>query len=155
MAVLGGLGLVTTLVLIGYNQWAWASAWGVFWNDIPPQIARVALGDVALPVTIVGALVLGVLVAVRGRAPRRLARVLAPGTVALVLVIAVIALEGGSFLKVTADRRGTFSYGSDSVAALRGDPCGLASDLAVETDPRAGVLVPGPPVDRGGGFPDI
>ena len=69
---------------------------------------------------------------------------LAPGTVALVLVIAVIALEGGSFLKVTADRRGTFSYGSDSVAALRGDPCGLASDLAVETDPRAGVLVPGP-----------
>ena len=144
VVVLGGLGLVTTLVLIGYNQWAWASAWGVFWNDIPPQIARVALGDVALPVTIVGALVLGVLVAVRGRAPRRLARVLAPGTVALVLVIAVIALEGGSFLKVTADRRGTFSYGSDSVAALRGDPCGLASDLAVETDPRAGVLVPGP-----------
>ena len=69
VVVLGGLGLVTTLVLIGYNQWAWASAWGVFWNDIPPQIARVALGDVALPVTIVGALVLGVLVAVRGGRP--------------------------------------------------------------------------------------
>ena len=112
--------------------------------------------DIALPVTIVGTLVLA-----RRSWPcaggRRagVARVLAPGTLALVLVVAVIALEGGSFLKVTADRRGTFSYGSDSLAALRGDPCGLASDLAVETDPGAGVLPAGPPLDRAGGFPDV
>jgi len=144
VAVLGGLGLVTTLVLIGYNQWAYASAWGVFWNDIPPQIARVPLGNIALPVTIAGTVVLALLVGARGHLPRRAARVLAPGTLALVLVVVVIALEGGSFLKVAADRRGTFSYGSDSLAALGGDPCGLASDLAVETDPRAGLLPPGP-----------
>ncbi|MDD7966400.1 arabinosyltransferase domain-containing protein [Actinomycetospora lemnae] len=142
VVVLGGFGLVTTLVLIGYNQWAYASAWGVFWNDIPPQILRVPLGNVALPVTIVGTLVLAVLVAVRGAAPRRLARMLAPGALALVLVVVVVALQGGSFLKVTADRLGTFSYGSDALAALRGDPCGMASDLAVETDPRAGLLTP-------------
>ncbi|GAA4867549.1 arabinosyltransferase domain-containing protein [Actinomycetospora straminea] len=149
VVVLGGFGLVTTLVLIGYNQWAYASAWGVFWNDIPPQILRVPLGNVALPVTIVGTLVLAVLVAVRGAAPRRLARVVAPGALALVLVVVVVALQGGSFLKVTADRLGTFSYGSDALAALRGDPCGLASDLAVETDPRAGLLAPGSPSEVG------
>ena len=140
VVVLGAFGLVTTLVLIGYNQWAYAAAWGVFWNDIPPQVARTPLGDVAWPVTIVGTLVLAVLVAVRGRLPRRAARVLAPGALALVLVVAVVALQGGSFLKVTADRLGTYSYGSDSLAALRGDPCGMPSDLAVETDPRAGLL---------------
>ncbi|MHC1561828.1 arabinosyltransferase domain-containing protein [Actinomycetospora sp. C-140] len=144
VVVLAGFGLVTTLVLIGDNQWAYASAWGVFWNDIPPQIARVALGDVALPVTIVGALVLAVVVAVRGTVPRRAARVLAPGALALVLVVCVVALVGGSFLKVTADRRGTYSYGSDSLHALGGNPCGLAPDLAVETDPRSGLLPPGP-----------
>ncbi|MDD7940936.1 arabinosyltransferase domain-containing protein [Actinomycetospora lutea] len=140
VVVLGGLGLVTTLVLIGNNQWAWAAAWGVFWNDIPPQVARVPLANITLPVTMVGTLVLAVLVAVRGALPRRAARVLAPGALALVLVVAVVALEGGSFLKVTADRLGTFSYGSDALAALRGDPCGMASDLAVETDPAAGLL---------------
>ncbi|MEJ2886588.1 arabinosyltransferase domain-containing protein [Actinomycetospora aeridis] len=140
VVVLGAFGLVTTLVLIGYNQWAYASAWGVFWNDIPPQVGRVPLGDITWPVTISGAVVLGVVVAVRGRVPRRAARVLAPGALALVLVVAMVALQGGSFLKVTADRLGTYSNGSDSLAALRGDPCGLASDLAVETDPRAGVL---------------
>jgi hypothetical protein len=85
-----------------------------------------------------------VVVGARGRMPGRVARVLAPGGLALVLVVAVIALEGGSFLKATADRRGTYSYGSDSLAALRGDPCGLAPDLAVETDPRAGLLPAGP-----------
>ncbi|GAA4919633.1 arabinosyltransferase B/arabinosyltransferase C [Actinomycetospora succinea] len=140
VVVLGGLGLVTTLVLIGNNQWAYAAAWGVFWNDIPPQVARVPLANLTLPVTMAGTLVLGVLVAVRGAVPRRLSRALAPGALALVLVVAVVALEGGSFLKVTADRLGTFSYGSDSLAALRGDPCGMASELAVETDPRAGIL---------------
>ncbi|MFC5141760.1 arabinosyltransferase domain-containing protein [Actinomycetospora rhizophila] len=140
VVVLGGLGLVTTLVLIGSNQWAFAAAWGVFWNDIPPQVARVPLANITLPVTMVGTLVLAVVVAVRGRLPRRVARALAPGALALVLVVAVVALEGGSFLKVTADRLGTFSYGSASLAALRGDPCGMASDLAVETDPAAGLL---------------
>ncbi|GAA4801239.1 arabinosyltransferase domain-containing protein [Actinomycetospora chlora] len=140
VAVVGGLGLVTTLVLLGYNQWAYASAWGVFWNDIPPQVLRVPLADIAFPVTIVGTLVLAVVVAVRGRVPRRVARVLAPGRLALVLVVAVVALQGGAFLKDTADRLGTYSYGTDSLAAVRGDPCGMASDLAVETDPRAGLL---------------
>ena len=152
VALLGGFGLVTTLVLTGYNQWAYASAWGVFWNDIPPQIARVPLADVTLPVTIAGTVVLALVVGARGRLPRRAARVLAPGALALVLVVAVIAIEGGSFLKVTADRRATFSYGSDSLAALGGDPCGLASDLAVETDPRAGLLPAGPPSSERGDF---
>ena len=150
VVLLGGFGLVTTLVLTGYNQWAYASAWGVFWNDIPPQIARVPLANITLPVTIAGTVLLAVVVGVRGRLPRRAARVLAPGALALVLVVAVIAIEGGSFLKVTADRRGTFSYGSDSLAALGGDPCSLASDLAVETDPRAGLLRAGPPSDAVG-----
>ncbi|PVZ09513.1 arabinosyltransferase domain-containing protein [Actinomycetospora cinnamomea] len=155
VVVLGGLGLVTTLVLLGHNQWAYASTWGVFWNDIPPQVARVPLADVTLPVTIAGTVVLALVVGARGRLPRRAARVLAPGGLALVLVVAVVALVGGSFVKVTLDRAGTYSYGADALAALRGDPCGLAPHLAVETDPRAGLLPPGPrsaePIDVSGG----
>jgi hypothetical protein len=80
--------------------------------------------------------------------------VLAPGALALVLVVAVIALEGLSFVKVTADRAGTFSYGSDGLAALGGQDCGLARDLSVEPDPAAGLLPAGPPtVERADSLP--
>lgn len=140
LAVLGAVLLVVALVLAGHNEWAYASDWGVFWDTISPRILRVPLDAVVLLGGLVALVVLGVVLAVRPRTR------IASGPVVLVAVVAVVALVGLSFVKVTVDRAGTFSYGSASLAALRGDPCGLAPDLAVETDPVAGLLpaVPGP-----------
>ena len=161
VVVLGAVVLAGGLVLAGHNQWAYASDWQVVWNTIAPELHRIRLADVALvagTVAVLGAaLVLAVVPHPGGRWPRATAaalRVLAPGTVVLVLLTGIGGLVGLSFVKVAADRSGTFSYPSDSLAALGGDPCGLASRLAVEPDPPAGLLPaalppagPGPSLD--------
>lgn len=151
--VLAAVLLAGALVLAGDNRWPFAADWGVFWNADPPQIGGVDLADVVLYAGTALVVALAVAAALRGRPVVPAA--LAPATVAIVLTAAVVVLVAGSFAKVTVDRRGTFSYGGDSVAALGGDPCGMPRLLAVEPDPRAGLLspVPGPGAPSPGPVP--
>lgn len=153
------------MALAGRNQWPYVSNYGITWSTIPPQLA----GLPASVLVLVGGLLLAAVsgaaaawakagsppgpsgwVVFKSYQPRsspgalsRLAgRLPSPGLLALGLVIATVALQLGSVARAALRQHGGYSLAGDSVAALTGSSCGLADHLRVETDPRAGLLVP-------------
>ena len=86
-------------------------------------------------------------------------RVPAPAPLVAVVLVAVLALQVlGPRRGSAVTHRDSYTLASDSLATLRGEPCGLQQALSVETDPAAGLLpvaAPSPtastlPVDVGG-----
>ena len=143
VVVLGAVLLAGALVLAGRNQWAYASDWGVPFTGGLPSVAGLAPSTIVLVAGGAAVGLLAVVVAVRapGRGlPRPLDRLVAPGVAVVVLTTAVVTLVAASFVVQTLERRDTFAYGSDALAALGGDPCGLPRLLTVEPDPSAGLL---------------
>ncbi|MFC5996215.1 arabinosyltransferase domain-containing protein [Pseudonocardia hispaniensis] len=155
--VLVGLALLTVvgaLVLAGTNSWPYVSGWyEITWSTMPPQLAGVLLAVVWLAAGVV--LLVALLArsawagsaAGSGPAARRVAaavplprRLPAPATVALVLLLAVVALQVLGFAKTSLAHRDGYTLASDAAATLGGQPCGLERDLSVETDPAAGAL---------------
>jgi arabinosyltransferase A/arabinosyltransferase B/arabinosyltransferase C len=63
--------------------------------------------------------------------------------VAIVLV-AVLVLQVGGLARVALAHRDSYTLASDTLATIRGQPCGLEPLLSVETDPAAGLLRPQP-----------
>ncbi|MGH3660155.1 MAG: arabinosyltransferase C-terminal domain-containing protein, partial [Micromonosporaceae bacterium] len=86
--------------------------------------------------------------------PRRLP---APAPLFAVVLVAVLALQVLTIVRVAVTHRDSYTLASDTVSTLGGRPCGLQERLSVETDPAAGVLPvaegsPGStlPIDVGG-----
>ncbi|MCO1657912.1 arabinosyltransferase domain-containing protein [Pseudonocardia sp. S2-4] len=171
-ALAGGLAAATavcSLVLAGYNLWPFAGDWFTpTFSTLPPQVADVPLATIA---AVAGGLLVAVLLARsawRRSAPAGRDRPdpdavgrWAPGPVPLVVLVlvGVLALQVGSFARIAAGHRDSYTLASDALATVRGEPCGLQRVLSVETDPAAGLLptedgaVPAPrtlPVDVGG-----
>jgi hypothetical protein len=165
-AVVAGIGAVAavgSLVLAGYNTWPYVGDWfAPSFSTLPPQVAGVPLAAIAAVAG--GLLVAGVLLrwawqraggAAEVTLPRR---VPAPAPLVAVLLVAVLALQVLGLARVAVTHRDSYTLASDSLATLRGEPCGLQQDLSVETDPAAGLLPiasPSPtartlPVDIGG-----
>lgn len=152
-----GLGTVTgvaALVLAGYNVWPYASNWfAPTFSSVPPQVAG---RGVSTYVLVLGGVLFAVLVgreawlraggAAAVGVPRR---VPAPAPLVAVVLVAVLVLQVGGLGRVALAHRGSYTLASDSLATLRGEPCGLERLLSVETDPAAGMLAPRPgPVTR-------
>ena len=145
VAGLGAVTVVGALVLAGYNTWPYASNWfAPTFSTLPPQLANVPLATIALAVG--GLLLFGLLArsawlraggAAEVAVPRR---VPAPAPIVAVLLVAVLALQVLSFVRVAAQHRSSYTLASDSIATMRGEPCGLQRLLSVETDPAAGLL---------------
>jgi Mycobacterial cell wall arabinan synthesis protein/EmbC C-terminal domain/Arabinosyltransferase concanavalin like domain len=165
-AWVAGLGAVTavgSLVLAGYNTWPYVGAWFTpTFSTLPPQVAGVPVATIA---ALAGALLVAVVLA--GWAWRRAGgatevalprRVPAPAPLVAVVLVAVLALQVLGLGRVALAHRDSYTLASDSLATLRGAPCGLQEALSVETDPAAGLLpiaAPSPtartlPVDVGG-----
>jgi hypothetical protein len=145
----------------GYNQWAYLSDLNIPWDNIPPQLLGIAWSDALLVLAVAVAVVGGVAVVVARAADRADLRVPgwrwlpSPALVAVALVAVTVLLQLGSFAKSTWMRRDTYSLGADALATLRGRPCGLAEDLSVETDPRAGLLPASSLPTADGSTPDL
>ncbi|WP_345603302.1 arabinosyltransferase domain-containing protein [Pseudonocardia adelaidensis] len=144
IAGLAGVTVVGALVLRGLNTWAYVSNYGLTWSTNSPHLGPVRLAEAVLGLGAV--LVVGLAGAVVWRRatdrpePTLPRWVPAPAGPALVLVIAVVALEVLGFVRVSAARPDTYTLASDAVRTLTGSSCGLQSDLSVETDPAAGTL---------------
>lgn len=165
VAGLAATAAVGSLVLAGDNLWPYAGDWFTpTFSTLPPQVAGVPLATV---LAVAGALVVVVLVARSawrraGGDPGPFAvprRVPSPGPVVAVLLAGVLLLQVGSFARIAAGHRDSYTLASDALATVRGEPCGLQRQLSVETDPGAGLLPaeggvpPAPrvlPVDVGG-----
>jgi hypothetical protein len=147
-AVLAGTAVVTVLawlVLAGSNTWPYVSNWyAITWSTMQPQIGGVTFAAAVLAIG--GAVVLGLLArsawnrAGSGAPPPLPRWVPAPSRPVVVLLVALLLLQVGSFARVGVRNGGSYTLLSDAVASLRGQPCGLQPALSVETDPAAGLL---------------
>jgi hypothetical protein len=149
------------LTLAGFNQWHWISSYAITWSTISPQLGGVRFADAVLVLGVVLAVacaVVGIRRSLRresrktdtGRQQRDSSDVrllgLAP-TLALAVVVLVVAVEVLSFARTAVQRRDSYTLASDSVTSLHGRSCGIADRLRVEADPAAGLLTatgPGP-----------
>jgi arabinosyltransferase A/arabinosyltransferase B/arabinosyltransferase C len=162
VAGLAATTVVGAIVLAGYNLWPYQGAWFTpTFSTIAPRVLDVPLATIAL---VAGAAVVapplvrwawqragGV---PESPLPRRLP---APAPVFAAVLVVVLALQVLIVVRVAVEHRDSYTLASDTVATLRGRPCGLQERLSVETDPAAGVLPaaagsPGAtlPVDVGG-----
>ncbi|WP_433290901.1 arabinosyltransferase domain-containing protein [Pseudonocardia sp. CA-142604] len=145
LTALGAVTVVGALVLAGYNIWPYASNWFTpSFSTTPPQLANIPVATIAL---IAGGVGVGVLIvrsawlraggATGVAVPRWV-----PGPTPLVafLLVVVLALQVLSFVRVAVAHRDSYTLASDSLATLRGEPCGLQRLLSVETDPVDGLL---------------
>ncbi len=157
LAGAGAAVAVAALVLAGYNTWPYASGWFVpAFSTVAPQLFDIPLATILLAV---GATVVGGLLARTawrraagapvGDVPRRM-----PGPVPVLatLLVVVLGLQVLGLGRVALEHRDSYTLASDSLATLRGEPCGLQPLLSVETDPVAGLLpsrtVPAVPTER-------
>jgi arabinosyltransferase A/arabinosyltransferase B/arabinosyltransferase C len=162
VAGLAATTVVAAFVLAGYNLWPYAGAWfSPTFSTLPPQVAELPVATVAL---VAGAAVVAALVVrlawlrAGGGAPRLPRRLPAPAPLVAAVLAGVLALQVLSLVRVAVAHRDSYTFAADTVATLRGEPCGLQERLAVETDPAAGLLpvaagsppAPAVPVDVGG-----
>jgi hypothetical protein len=142
------------LTLAGFNQWHWISSYAITWSTISPQLGGVRFADAVLVLGVVLAVACAVVALRRtlrrerpetdtGRQQRDFSDVrllgLAP-TLALAVVVLVVAIEVLSFARTAVQRRDSYTLASDSVESLHGRSCGIADRLRVEADPAAGLL---------------
>ncbi|HXV92412.1 MAG TPA: arabinosyltransferase domain-containing protein, partial [Pseudonocardia sp.] len=142
-------GVTCALVLAGRNLWPYASDWfAPTWSTVPPLVGATPLATIALAITVAVVAVVAARVAWRragGAAATGLPRrVPDPARPVGVVLVAVLALQVLSLVRVSVENPGGYTLASDAVATVRGEPCGLQRDVLVETDPAAGVLRPGP-----------
>ncbi|WP_330181986.1 arabinosyltransferase domain-containing protein [Nocardia sp. NBC_01503] len=135
------------LTFSSMNGWWYVSNWGISWNDKMPVIAGYGVNKLFL----LAALLLLALAgwwhvrAPEPAAPHRVSRqawrlaALSPLTV---MAAFMVVFEVASFAKSTVAQYPSFSLARSNVDAVMGEPCGLARDVLVETDPNAGLLPP-------------
>jgi arabinosyltransferase A/arabinosyltransferase B/arabinosyltransferase C len=144
---------VSAIVLAGYNLWPYQGAWFTpTFSTLSPQVAGLQVATIAL---VAGGGVVAVLLArwawqraggtPESPLPRRLP---APGPLLAVVLVGVLALQVLIVVRVAVSHRDSYTLAADTIATLRGRPCGLQERLSVETDPAAGLLpvAEGPPV---------
>ncbi|WSJ14254.1 arabinosyltransferase domain-containing protein [Nocardia sp. NBC_01327] len=130
------------------NGWWYVSNYGIPWNDKPVVIAGIGLNKVFLLAALALLALAGwwhVRAPDPATAPHRISRQawrltsIPPLTVVAAFMV---LFEVASFAKAAAAQGPAFSLARSNVAAAMGEPCGLARDVLVETDPNAGLLAP-------------
>lgn len=140
--IYAGVGAVSGLTLYGENTWWTLSALGVPFSASPPAVHGV---DLSTPVLVLGLLLaLGIVLIGTWRGARighRAGAAAQRCTAVLVLVlVAAVTAELGSFVVALQHRAGRYSIGNAGLASLAGGTCALETALLVEPDTSAGVL---------------
>lgn len=140
---------VLALAFSGRNQWWYVGSYGIPWRDATPDVKGIPVWAGILAIAIALTL-LGlwqhfrddyVDEAVRTGSRRSLlSRLRSPSIIVVSAFMLLFTLV--SFAKADWTQRHSWSWLSSNVAAVRGQPCGLADAVLVEADPTAGLLEP-------------
>lgn len=148
------IAVVGSLSLAGLHVYPYISNYGITWSTLAPVLLGYPMSNLALAAGLVlaGGLLLWSAWRAAGGTAAGLPRwVPAPAMLAIVLVVATVALQLGSFGRASAERRDSYTVAAQNLDAASGTSCGLADELLVEPDPRAGLLVP----FEGGDIPPV
>lgn len=134
-------------IFTGVNKWFYASDHGIPWWNEPPSIAGLGMSEIFLSVAVVCLICAGWwhLRAPEPGTPHRVSRhawrlaKIPPLTVAAAVIV---LFQVGSFATAAATQYPAFSLARSNIDAVRGEPCGMANDVLVETDPNAAMLAP-------------
>ncbi|MGC4933192.1 arabinosyltransferase domain-containing protein [Gordonia sp. DT30] len=145
---------VLAVTFAGRNQWWYVGSYGIPWGDDTPKVAGIELYIpillVAIALTALGAwqyyrddrraqqghAVVESTTGLRGLLGRM-------PTYSLAIVLAIVVVFNLiSFGKGIQTQRGSWSWASSNVNALRGNPCALADAVLIEPDANKGVLAP-------------
>ena len=141
------------VAVAGKNAWGWAYDFGIAWFDKAPVIVGVQLSSIFLVLTAVSlaaAMWFHLRIDVddeRGVVrdpdvtPTRRQIAVASSPMA-VIAVAVVIIELVLFAKAAAVRGDTYTTFNANMRALGGNPCGMADQVLVESDPNAGALTP-------------
>ena len=152
-----GLFFALAAAMAGYNAWPFAYEYGISWFDRAPIIAGKPVSTLFLILAVIAA---GIAVwqhlrldyvenkglshttdgPGESRADRR-RLFLASSPIALIAGLMVIA-ELLVFAKAVASRYPATTVFAENVNTLRGNNCGMADDVLVESDPNTGMLRP-------------
>ncbi len=140
---------VTAMALAGINMWWFVGNYGVPWRDRPVALGGINVSWFALAIAVFTAL-LGLYYHFRDDYVDEQTRTgpVLPGpfrfaplpTVATVLVLFMVA----SLAKGAWVQRDSWSWTKSNWRAMAGNPCALANDVLVATDPTKGLLLPAP-----------
>lgn len=152
-----GLFFAMAAATAGYNSWPFVYEYGISWFDRAPVLAgyEVSTGFLILAVITAGIAVWqhlrldyvqnkGLAHADDGPGQSRADRrrlFLASSPIAVIAGLMVIA-ELLVFAKAAVSRYPAVTVFSENVDTLRGNSCGMADQVLVESDPNAGILVP-------------
>ncbi|MGW5382128.1 arabinosyltransferase domain-containing protein [Nocardia sp. NPDC003963] len=134
-------------IFTGVNKWFYASGHGIPWWDSAPTIAGIGMSEIFLTLAVL-CLVLAGWWHLRAPEPGTPHRVsphawrlvkIPPLTVAAAVIV---VFQVGSFATAAATQYPAFSLARSNIDAVRGQPCGLADDVLVESDPNASMLAP-------------
>ena len=139
--------LVMAQIFTSVNEWWYVSSYGIPWWDKPPSLHGFQFSKLFLVVAVVLLALAGWwhVRAPEAGTPHRISRwawrwaKIPPLTVAAALLV---VFEMGSFAKGAIDQYPAFSLARSNIDAVLGNPCGLAHDVLVETDPNASMLPP-------------
>ncbi|AFA71496.1 cell wall arabinan synthesis protein [Gordonia polyisoprenivorans VH2] len=149
-----GLFFALAAAMAGKNAWPYAYEYGISWFDRAPVVAGIGVSTIFLVLAVVAA-ALAVwqhlrldYVANRGlahgdghsRADRR-RLVVASSPIAIIATLMVIS-EVMVFAKAVAVRYPAFTVFGENLNTVRGDSCGMADKVLVESDPNANMLRP-------------
>ncbi|MGC4960604.1 arabinosyltransferase domain-containing protein [Gordonia sp. DT101] len=152
-----GLFFALAAAMAGYNAWPFAYEYGISWFDRAPVLAGRPLSTLFLVLAVITAVIAvwqhlrldyvenkGLAHADDGAGEttadrRRL--FLASSPIAIIAGLMVVA-ELLVFAKAAVTRYPAETVFSENVDALRGNSCGMADEVLVESDPNAGMLAP-------------
>ncbi|WP_232016942.1 arabinosyltransferase domain-containing protein [Gordonia insulae] len=152
-----GLFFALAAAMAGYNAWPFAYEYGISWFDRAPVLAGRPVSTLFLVLAVITAIIAVWqhlrldYVANKGlshitdgpgetRADRR-RLFLASSPIAVVAGLMVVA-ELLVFAKAAVARHPATTVFAENVNALRGNSCGMAQEVLVESDPNAGMLRP-------------
>ncbi|MEP9395584.1 MULTISPECIES: arabinosyltransferase domain-containing protein [Gordonia] len=150
---IAGLMFVCAVSVAGQNAWGWAYDFGIAWFDKAPVLAGRPLSSVFLVLTVLS-LAVAVWFHLRIDIDAEKGRVRTDSASAggwrtglasapMVVIVSVVVLaELVLFAKAAADRSDTYTTFGANVAAVTGNPCGMADKVLVEPDANAGALQP-------------
>ncbi|MFI5718513.1 arabinosyltransferase domain-containing protein [Nocardia sp. NPDC051750] len=134
-------------IFTGVNKWFYASDHGIPWWNEAPAIGGIGMSQIFLTVAVL-CLLLAAWWHVRAPEPGTPHRVsprawrlvkIPPLTVAAAVIV---MFQVGSFATAAATQYPAFSLARSNIDAVRGEPCGMANDVLVESDPNASMLAP-------------
>ncbi|MBN4928431.1 arabinosyltransferase C-terminal domain-containing protein, partial [Hoyosella rhizosphaerae] len=145
LVTLSVLLLITAFAMTGTNRWWHVANYGVPFGDRPPLLLGRGVANWLLALALLVFIVAAVfhVLELRGEPGRPPWWVRAITTTPVLIITGIVVAAQVASMSVAALKQyPAYSIARSNIDAIGGEPCGLARDVLVETNPNSGFLAP-------------